>query len=333
MSELSLLQRQIHDHMEHLHPKQRKTQRMQLTLTTAALLESPNANGMELAASMDIDSDRQLTRYQRLVRGLKNELIDPDEVMRPYVGEVLRHLTRDGSQPVLVIDQSKATNRYPHEMVMVAVRVGNRAVPCSWRCVPTEGNISWPKQREALEAARQALPEGVVPVLMGDRFYGRPELIEWCRTHGWSWCIRIKKSLIVNVANREIPLWRALKEGRREFVDVGLTRKPAKTNIIVLHDEGFDEPWIIAMDCPPNEFTARGYGKRWAIECMFSDFKSRGFDLTKSQIRRADRLERLILNMSLAMYWAVSTGMWDAIENPTPKEKKSLGTGRRAGLV
>jgi hypothetical protein len=30
----------------------------------------------------------------------------------------------------------------------------------------------------------------------------------------------------------------------------------------------------------------------------------------------------LILVMSLALYWAVSTGMWDAAENPTPSEKK-----------
>jgi len=29
----------------------------------------------------------------------------------------------------------------------------------------------------------------------------------------------------------------------------------------------------------------------------------------------------LILVMSLALYWAVSTGMWDAAENPTPSEK------------
>ncbi|CAA7615361.1 exported hypothetical protein [Magnetospirillum sp. SS-4] len=31
---------------------------------------------------------------------------------------------------------------------------------------------------------------------------------------------------------------------------------------------------------------------------------------------------RLILVMALALYWAVSTGMWDAAHNPTPSEKK-----------
>ena len=55
---------------------------------------------------------------------------------------------------------------------------------------------------------------------------------------------------------------------------------------------------------------------------MFSDFKSRGFGLEQTHIQYPDRLARLILVMSLALYWAVSTGMWDHVNNPTPTEKK-----------
>ena len=55
---------------------------------------------------------------------------------------------------------------------------------------------------------------------------------------------------------------------------------------------------------------------------MFSDFKSHGFGIQDTQIQYPDRLGRLILVMSLALHWAVSTGMWDAAENPTPAEKK-----------
>src|SRR3954467_8852686 len=50
---------------------------------------------------------------------------------------------------------------------------------------------------------------------------------------------------------------------------------------------------------------------------MFSDFKSRGFGLEDSQIRFPGRLDRLILVMALALFWAVSTGMWDAANRPT----------------
>jgi hypothetical protein len=42
-----------------------------------------------------------------------------------------------------------------------------------------------------------------------------------------------------------------------------------------------------------------------------------------TQIRYADRLDLLLLVMALALYWAVSTGLWDAVHHPTPSEKKA----------
>ena len=46
---------------------------------------------------------------------------------------------------------------------------------------------------------------------------------------------------------------------------------------------------------------------RSGIEAMFSDCKTRGFGIAQSQIKKPNRLERLILIMAIAMYWAVST--------------------------
>ncbi|MBV8739424.1 MAG: hypothetical protein JO007_19660 [Alphaproteobacteria bacterium] len=62
---------------------------------------------------------------------------------------------------------------------------------------------------------------------------------------------------------------------------------------------------------------------------MFSDFKSRGFGLEQTHLRYPDRLSRLILVMSLVFYWAVSTGMWDQVNNPIPAEKM---TGPSSGV-
>lgn len=54
----------------------------------------------------------------------------------------------------------------------------------------------------------------------------------------------------------------------------------------------------------------------------FSDFEGRGFDLERSQLERADRLERLVLIMALALSWRVGVGRNDAQNSPTPLEKK-----------
>jgi len=82
------------------------------------------------------------------------------------------------------------------------------------------------------------------------------------------------------------------------------------------------EPWFIAMSDAPTTAKTFDYGLRWGIEAMFSDFKSRGFGLEDSQLQRTDRMDRLILVMTLALYWAVSTGMWAAENTALPAEKK-----------
>ena len=109
---------------------------------------------------------------------------------------------------------------------------------------------------------------------------------------------------------------------RTQVEDVALTGTRARTHVAMVHEDGHAEPWIIAMSDRPTAERARDYGLRWGIEAMFSDFKTRGFNLEASHIERTDRLDRLVLVLALALYWAVSTGMWDAMENRTPAEKK-----------
>ena len=113
------------------------------------------------------------------------------------------------------------------------------------------------------------------------------------------------------------------------LTNVALTGKRALTNIAMLHEDGHREPWIIALSDPPTAWRAHDYGLRWGIEAMFSDYKTRGFNLEDSQIERTDRLDRLVLVLSFALYWAVSTGMWDAMENKTPAEKKTAAAQRK----
>ena len=71
----------------------------------------------------------------------------------------------------------------------------------------------------------------------------------------------------------------------------------------------------------------------WGIEAMFSDFKSRGFGLEDSQLQRTDRMDRLILVMTLALYWAVSTGMWASRNAALLAEKERPTLLRRRWLA
>jgi hypothetical protein len=300
-------------------PGQHKKQREGLALLTATMLEVRSVNLMDLAASLPRAAERLDMRYQWISRLLGNALIEVDAVMAPYAREILTRLAADGRKLVLLIDQTQATEW--HQVVMVAARVGGRAVPLAWRVKATQGAIGFAEQRAALTAVAGLLPENVRPVLMGDRFYGTPDLIAWCKSRGWGWRLRLKQDLLVFEDGGETTLAACFADGEHLLSGVELTEKRVTTNIAMVHEPGHPEPWIIAMSEAPTVHRAFDYGLRWGIEAMFSDFKSRGFGLEDSHLQRPDRMARLIMVMALALFWAVSTGMWDAVHNVTPDEK------------
>src|SRR5881397_2967193 len=307
-------------------PGQNEKQREGLALLTATMLDVRSANLMDLAASLPRAAGRLDMRYQWISRLLGNERVEVDAVMAPHGREVLARLAEGGRRIVLMIDQTRATGR--HQVVMVAARAGGRALPLAWRVKETGGSIGFAEQREALEAVAGLLPVGGRPVLMGDRFYGTPDLIAWCRARDWGWRLRLKQDLLVFEAGGETTLAACLARGDRLLSGIGLTAKRVATNVAMVHEPGHPEPWIIAMSEPPTVHRAFDYGLRWGIEAMFSDFKTRGFGLEDSQLRHPGRLARLLLVMALALHWAVSAGMWEAARQPLPAEKKPRRNGR-----
>ncbi len=315
---------------QRLLPKQRKTQRTNLSLLVATMLEVRSANLMDLAAGLPRKAERLDMRYQGIARVLMTPLIDPDAVMAPFAREVLSRLVAEGQPLVLILDQSELNER--HQVLMLAVRQGERALPLRqgeralpllWRVEATEGAIGFAVQKSVLDAALSLLPAGAEVCLMADRFYGTADLIAWCQQRQWDYRLRLKGNLVVRDAAGRRTTGQLAKARVFALEDVQLTARQATTNIGVIQAPDHAEPWIIAMAATPGYLRTLEYSARWAIEPMFSDFKSRGFGVEDSHIQHPDRLARLLLVMALAIYTAVSTGLWDAQTNPTPAEKKT----------
>ena len=130
----------LHDRL----PWQRKTQRENLALLVATMLSERSANLMSLAAALPRPSERIDMRYQWIVRVLANPLIECDAVMLPFASEVLAR-AQTGAGPDgrvnLILDQSRVSER--HQVLMRALRWGERALPLAWRVEETEGAIGF----------------------------------------------------------------------------------------------------------------------------------------------------------------------------------------------
>lgn len=322
MGAVKKLGEEVHRGLQEALPQLRKTILKKLPLAVGAMLEARTANTMELAACLPLSSERLDMRAQWLTRLLGNRWLSVESVLAPWARQVLSEACAQGQLIVLCMDQTDVGERFA--VLMLSVRVGERALPLAWCVEAGEANIGWKRQRELLDGVKGWVPQGAQVMLLADRFYPSEKLFTWLHETGWHYRLRLKGSLTVDVERRDIETSGDLAAGATEryVKDARLFAAAVPTNIGVLHESGHDEPWIVAMNCPPTRSSVLDYGLRWGIEPMFSDFKSRGFGLEETQMQCPDRLNRLLLIMVLAMYWCVLTGRTDAKESPTPVEKK-----------
>jgi len=249
-------------------------------------------------------------RYQWITRLLGNPLVISDEIMEPFSREILERAAASDEPLTLILDQSKVSDR--HQVLMLALRCGERALPLAWRVEATEGAIGF--EKALLDAVAPWLPAGPADGLLRHRRSDR--LVPTARHR-----LRLKGNLVVFDGTGKTTTGKCAKDRVYYLENVELTGRRARTHIGIIHDPGHAEPWIIAMSEQPGYLRTLEYSQRWGIEPMFSDFKSRGFGIENIQLRYADRLDRLILVMALALYVAVSTGQ--AVHHATPSEKKA----------
>lgn len=322
MGKAKALIRAIEEDFLERHPLYHKSRREGLATLAGVMLDVRSANLMELSAALPREIGTTHDRYQYMERQLKNDKTDVDATIKPYALEVIERLSARGETIILQMDQSHINN--VNEVLMLSVRLRKRALPVAWRTKSTQGNIGIGVQKELLDSVKAWMPQGTSILLAADRFYGTAQLIDWCQKAGWSYRIRMKGNLTLNHEGGELTTGDVVTRLPQGIVDAELYDSGVTTNIGVLHEKGHKEPWIIAMDAQPSRYTALDYGMRWGIENMFSDFKSRGFGLMQSHIQIPERLDRLILVMSIALYWAVSCGAF--------AEQEAANSGLKRGL-
>src|SRR5215470_1667579 len=83
------------------------------------------------------------------------------------------------------------------------------------------------------------------------------------------------------------------------------TEGPAqrRVNLAAVWDQGEEELWLLITNYTDAKQARQIYAMRFWIEEMFSDHKSRGFNLESTRITDHDRLERLLVAVTLTLLW------------------------------
>ena len=98
-----------------------------------------------------------------------------------------------------------------------------------------------------------------------------------------------------------------------------------------------EEVYLSALKMPDGELlivatdelsgvAIKKYGLRWEIETLFACLKSKGFNFEDTHITKPERIEKLLVLLTIAFCWAHKTGEWKHEQKPIEIKKH----GRKA---
>lgn len=290
-------------------PDRCETRLTNLLLLMMGLYQSKSVHLNLIAGKLPIRS-KKLSMVKRLSRFLQNNAVEVVNWYAPWANWLIQSASSDGKLH-LIVDTTKVTSS--HRLLCVAVAYHRRALPIIWDWVGhRKGHCTVATQLSVWERLNDMIPDGVQVTLVGDGEFGNVLVLELLDHWGWDYVLRQSKNtkVILDRMNYEcrIDELQISRGQTRIYHNVQLTRACYCTTLVVIWRSTESEPIFLATNQPSILATWRLYKKRMWIEEMFGDMKRHGFDLENSRLRHPDRLNRLMLVVSLVYIWLISVG-------------------------
>jgi hypothetical protein len=256
------------------------------------------------------------THTDSIERRLRRILADTDwDVPTIYAAVARVSLQRlPVGRCVLVLDDTQQTTRCT--LSTLALDYGGRAIPLAWcRWSGRLHGRYWAQIDALLQRAEQILPAHVRPVVLADRGLASPKLIQLIRQRGWDYLVRVQRDTTLRTdARRRSPRVRLGdlldQPGQPSVTRDGWVfgRGDLWAHTAAVWRRGHQEPWLLVSNLDLGETMAEVYAQRMHVEALFRDAKSGGFEWELSRVWRAERAQRLLLGLMLAMLCAVLLG-------------------------
>lgn len=252
------------------------------------------------------------SRVKQIHRFNKNKHVAYESHYLPFIQVVIASLGLNEFR--LSIDSSQVGRNCL--MLTIGLVYKQRVIPLVWMIYKgKKGHSSADKQIELLAQVRNLLPEGAKVIITGDAEFDGTEVITWFKAQPhWDYTCRTAKNIVVRTSPQAEA--HALQElgppsGKNRFLSqVYFTQlEIGPVNIAILWNEAAGEPLYLVTSAQTLTEAQWWYRRRFKIETLFADTKSRGFGLHKSGIRDPQRLARFVIAVFLAYIWMIYLGV------------------------
>lgn len=285
-------------------------------------------NGMLHKGSSDIyDIARQMsikTSFENHVKQLKTWLNSTHNSWYtrylPCLDQILAHIIDTQTQLFFAIDGTEVGNGCT--ALMISIVYQKRSIPICWvvrKC--KKGHLPQSLHLELLKILQRLtvthpLMKAKTIVLLGDGEFDGGELTKLCKEWQWLFVVRTAHNCVIT-HNQERFNFNEIKEVIQDddgylwafLPDVYYTEKKyGLVNAVFWQDKRCKEPLYFITNVELAFDAYSYYKKRFAIETLFGDIKSRGFNIHKSKIGDPKILARLLIVVCIAFLitWSVA---------------------------
>jgi len=261
-----------------------------------AIISRKKSGIYTIANSLQGHDKQSESRVKQVKRWLDSKWTDYNTHFACYLQPVLNALASSG-ELVLCIDGSETCHNCI--CLMLSAYYKRRAIPMAW--VVRQGRKGhFPEQMhiDLVTIASGLVPKDCRVVLLGDGEFDGDRLVETLKGLQWEYVLRTRLDRTMDFGNEIAPIGDAIpaKGHKSIFLPGALPH----SNAVLWHEPGFSHPIPLITSMDVGWQACLYYKKRFSIETMFSDMKSRGFNIHKAKLTDPERIAKLMIAVALA---------------------------------
>lgn len=255
-----------------------------------------------------------LSIVRRFERFVENPDVEVRKFFEPFV-YAMQHCF-NAQTVYLIIDCTQVGKKC--RTLMIAIAYHNTVLPVVWKTIKGgKGHVKGVLQKELLKLAYYYFSHQNV-VVLGDAEFSNKEVISWLLKVGWDFVLRFQSSYklkthtnaawestktlykAANIARGLVCFWEKVTfTASNMFTDLTVT---------VQWDENEDEMLCLVSSFAFSQQPHVIYEMRYWIETLFGNHKSRGFQLSRTQMTTPEHIDRLVLALSIATFMTLGLG-------------------------
>lgn len=258
-------------------------------------------------------SSIQIESYERhLRRILADGRLSARQVYAPVVQAVVQWSRV--AQVEILLDESGHSD--VERVLTAALYYRGRALPLAWVAWPAQQPFGtaqgyWRYVEQVLTQVQAIVPAGVAVVVIADRAFGHPGFTDQVAARGWFWVVRLQRQTRLRDAQGQRAVVTCVPQVGQHWYGHGHIFKKQGWRWATLAGcwrAGHHDPLIVASNLPAPAGLLVRYQQRFAIECLFRDWKSAGFGWEQSQVRQHAHLEVVLLGLAWATLVVLCAG-------------------------